>query len=83
MALSMDDCAKLKAAGYSEHDIAQVAKVPTPAIVKLARFGIPPQHHIEIDIDAMLKAKEGEKPKEEAKADESVEGKSGPGRPPK
>jgi predicted transcriptional regulator len=57
MGLSMDDCTKLKAAGYSEHDIAQVAKVPTPAIVKLARYGMAPQQEINIDVDGLLKAK--------------------------
>ena len=57
MGLSMQECRQLKAAGYSEHDIAQLAGVPTPAIVKLARYGMAPQKEIVIDVAAMLKAK--------------------------
>ena len=57
MGLSMRECKQLKAAGYSEHDIAQLAGVPTPAIVKLARYGMAPQKEIVIDVAAMLKAK--------------------------
>lgn len=72
MSLTADDCIKLKAAGYTEHDIAQEAKVPTPVIIKLARYFVAPQTPIDgVDVDAMLKAKTP--PKEEAKAVEIEE----------
>ena len=66
MGLTMQECRQLKAAGYSEHDIAQLAGVPTPAIVKLARFGMAPQKQIVIDVAELLKAKDAVKPEPEA-----------------
>lgn len=62
----MQECKALKEAGYTEHDIAQLAGVPTPAIVKLARYGMAPQKDITIDVAALLKAKD-KAPKEEPK----------------
>ena len=40
--LTREDLIGLKAAGYTEHELAEITGVATPTLVKLARLGIQP-----------------------------------------
>lgn len=68
---------KLKEAGYTYHELAQLANCPTPAVMQLGQYGTQPDRAIDLDVAALLRAKapivepsaevEVEKPKTEGK----------------
>ena len=61
---------KLKEAGYTYHDLAQLANCQTPAVMQLGQYGTQPDRGIDLDVDALLKAKA---PKVEPSAEVEVE----------
>ena len=75
MPVNRDQVQQLKAAGYTYHELAEIAKCPTPAIMQLGQYGTQPDRPINLDVNALLKAKEQQKQPEtieQPKAEESV-----------
>lgn len=86
MILNREHIAQLREAGYSYHDIAQEAKLPTPMVMQYGQYGTAPDRPIDVDFEAMMKARKAkvEPPKETTEHTEQPqekEEKRGPGRP--
>lgn len=91
MILNREHIAQLREAGYSYHDIAQEAKLPTPMVMQYGQYGTAPERPVDVDFEAMMKVRKAkvEPPKEttehteQPQEKEEKEEKRGPGRPPK
>lgn len=70
MIVGRNEVQQLKAAGYTYHELAELAKCPTPAVLQLGQYGMTPDKPIDLDVATLLKAKAK---KEEATAEIEVE----------
>ena len=57
MIVGRNEVQQLKAAGYTYHELAELAKCPTPAVMQLGQYGTTPDKAIDLDVAALLKAK--------------------------
>lgn len=94
MILNRDSVRQLKDAGYTYHELAELAKCPTPVIMQLGQYGTVPEKPIDLDVEALLKAKGNTEQVKEANAETAttvvgedqpneVQERRKPGRPPK
>ncbi len=70
MIVNREQVQQLKEAGYTYHELAELAQCPTPAVMQLGQYGMQPDKPIDLDVAALLKAKA---PKEDAPAEIEVE----------
>lgn len=57
MIVGRNEVQQLKAAGYTYHELAEIAKCPTPTVMQLGQYGTAPDRPIELDVKALLDAK--------------------------
>jgi len=71
MIVGRNEVQKLKEAGYTYHELAEIAKCPTPTVMQLGQYGTAPDKPIDLDVKALLEAKAG-KPIELAEESETT-----------